>query len=49
VAVVALCGTGICGTILQQRGEWERPYAVLDADTAGQETTARLIEVFGSA
>ena len=45
---LALCGTGFSLTTLQLLGQWKRLYAVLDADAAGQEATARLIEEFGS-
>ena len=45
---LALCGTGFSPTTLQLLGQWERMYAVLDADAAGQEATTRLIEAFGS-
>ena len=45
---LALCGTGFSPTTLQLLGHWERMYAVLDADAAGQEATTRLIEAFGS-
>jgi DNA primase len=45
---LALCGTGLSPTTLQLLGQWGRLYAVLDADAAGQEATARLVEVFGS-
>jgi DNA primase len=48
VPSLALCGTGFSPTTLQLLGQWERLYAVLDADAAGQEATARLIEAFGS-
>jgi DNA primase len=48
VPAVALCGTGCSETTLQLLGQWERLYAVLDADAAGQEATARLAEAFGS-
>ena len=39
---LALCGTGFSPTTLQLLGQWERLYAVLDADAAGQEATMRL-------
>ncbi len=45
---LALCGTGCSPTTLQLLGQWERLYAVLDADVAGQEATTRLTEAFGS-
>jgi DNA primase len=45
---LALCGTGFSPTTLQLLGQWERLYAVLDADAAGQEATTRLTEAFGS-
>jgi DNA primase len=44
----ALCGTNFSPTSLQLLGHWQRLYAVLDADAAGQVATARLIEAFGS-
>src|SRR6187401_822165 len=45
---LALCATGCSPTTLQLLGQWERLYALLDADAAGQEATARLTEAFGS-
>jgi DNA primase len=48
VPCLALCGTGITPPVLQLLDQWERLYAVLDADAAGREATARLIEAFGS-
>jgi len=45
---LALCGTGFNATTVQLLGQWERLYAVLDADVAGQEATTRLTEAFGS-
>jgi DNA primase len=45
---LALCGTGFSATTLSLLGQWERLYAVLDDDEAGQEATVRLAEAFGS-
>jgi DNA primase len=45
---LALCGTGFSPTTLSLLGQWERLYAVLDADEAGKEATTRLTEAFGS-
>jgi DNA primase len=45
---LALCGTGFSSTALQLLGQWERLYALLDADAAGQEAITRLTEAFGS-
>jgi Toprim-like len=48
VPSLALCGTGITPTILQLLDQWNRLYAVLDADAAGRDATALLIDAFGS-
>jgi hypothetical protein len=48
VPCLALCGTGFSPTTLYLLDQWERLYAVLDADAAGQEATTRLTEAFGS-
>jgi len=48
VAGLALCGTGLSAANLQLLSQWQHLYAVLDADPAGQEATARLAEAFGS-
>jgi DNA primase len=45
---LALCGTGVSSITLRLLGQWERLYAVLDADAAGQEATAQLLEALGS-
>jgi DNA primase len=45
---LALCGTGFSSTALQLLGQWQRLYAIFDADSAGQEATARVIDAFGS-
>jgi DNA primase len=45
---IALCGTGISPATMQLLGQWERLYALLDADPAGQQATTRLTETFGS-
>jgi DNA primase len=45
---LALCGTGFSPATLELLRLWERLYAVLDADPAGQEATTRLANAFGS-
>jgi DNA primase len=45
---LALCGTGLSPDAIAQLARWDRVYAVLDADTAGREATARLVDVLGS-
>jgi DNA primase len=45
---LALCGAGASPATLELLRRWERLYAVLDNDTAGQEGTARLVETLGS-
>jgi DNA primase len=45
---LALCGTGCSPAILDLLDRWERLYAVLDADAAGREATARLAQAFGT-
>jgi hypothetical protein len=44
---LALCGTVCSATTLQLLGQWERLYAMLDTDAAGQAATARLAEALG--
>ena len=44
---LALCGTGIGPAMLDAIGRWSRLYIVMDADAAGRDATARLLEVFG--
>jgi DNA primase len=43
---LALCGTGIGSLHLQLLGRWKHLYALLDADAAGREATARLCAAF---
>src|SRR6266851_6781518 len=45
---LALCGAGASPATLELLCRWDRLYAVLDNDTAGQEGTARLVETLGS-
>jgi DNA primase len=45
---LALSGAGASPATLELLRRWERLYAVLDNDTAGQEGTARLVETLGS-
>ena len=45
---LARCGTGCSAMTLQLLGRWERLYAVLDGDAAGQDATARLAQALGS-
>ena len=45
---LALCGTGCNPATLRLLDRWQRLYALLDADAAGQEAAARLIDAFGS-
>jgi DNA primase len=45
---LALCGTGPSPDTLAQLARWDRLYAVLDADAAGQEATARLVDLLGA-
>lgn len=44
---LAACGTGFSRTTLLLLGRWEHVYAALDADTAGQEAAARLVQALG--
>lgn len=48
VPAVALCGTSCGASTLQLLRRWERVYAALDADAAGQAATARLAGALGS-
>jgi DNA primase len=45
---LALCGTGPSPDTVAQLARWDRLYAVLDADAAGQEATARLVDLLGA-
>jgi DNA primase len=45
---LALCGTGLLPEALASLSRWEHLSTVLDADTAGQEATGRLVEALGS-
>jgi DNA primase len=45
---LALCGTGCNAATLRLLDRWERLYALLDADAAGQEAITRLTEAFGT-
>lgn len=47
VPALSLCGTGFGMRTLQLLGQWERLYAPLDADAAGQDATVRRAESFG--
>jgi DNA primase len=48
VPALALCGTGLAPETLALLERWQRLYAVLDNDQAGQEATARLVDALGS-
>jgi len=45
---VATCGTRLSPSMLEALGRWKRLYVLMDADDAGREATARLLEAFGS-
>ncbi len=45
---LALCGAAASPATLELLRRWERLYAVLDNDKAGQEGTARMVETLGS-
>ncbi len=45
---VATCGTRLSPSMLEALGRWKRLYVLMDADDAGREATARLVEAFGS-
>jgi DNA primase len=45
---LALCGTGIGPAMLQEIGRWSRLYVVMDADAAGRDASAKLVEAFGA-
>ncbi len=44
---LALCGTGIGPAMLDAIGRWSRLYIVMDADAAGRDASARLVQAFG--
>jgi DNA primase len=48
VPCLALCGTRLSPDTIAQLSHWERLYAVLDADAAGQEATGRLVDLLGA-
>lgn len=48
VPALALCGTSLLPETVSLLTRWRRVYAVLDADAAGQEATARLVQSLGS-
>jgi DNA primase len=48
VPALALCGTGASPATLELLRRWERLYAVLDKDKAGQAGTGRLVETLGA-
>jgi len=45
---LAVCGAAASPATLELLRRWERLYAVLDNDKAGQEGTARMVETLGS-
>jgi DNA primase len=45
---LALCGTSVSASVLQDLGRWDRLYIVTDMDAAGRDANARLVEAFGA-
>jgi DNA primase len=45
---LALCGTSVSASVLQDLGRWDRLYIVMDMDAAGRDANARLVEAFGA-
>jgi DNA primase len=45
---IALCGTWISNAAMRDLDQWQRIYAILDADSAGKQGIDRLVAGFGS-